>query len=80
MVAGWGNGKQGKRPGNVPTILCVDSPFVRGICTFGGSQYSCRSGPKETVNGRRGCLVYTVPLLQEEYDYKTMQATKNPKI
>ena len=66
VVAGWGNRthrplrcKQDKRPGGVPTILSVASSLVRGKCTSGGSQYSCRSGLKETVNGRRGCLGYT---------------------
>ena len=50
--------KQDERPGGAPTILSVASPLVRGKCTSGGRQYSCRSGPKETVNRGRGCLGY----------------------
>ena len=51
--------KQDKQLGGVPTILSVAPPLVWGKSTSGGSQYSCRSGPKETPNGRRGCLGYT---------------------
>ena len=66
VVAGWGNRtprplgcKQDKQTGAVPTILSVASPLVRGKCTSGGSQYSCRSVLQETANGMRGCLGYT---------------------
>ena len=31
-------------------------PWCRKNVSPGGSQYSCRIGPKETPNGRRGCL------------------------
>ena len=65
-MGGWGNRthrplgcKQNKQPGGVPMILSVASALVRGKCTSGRSQPSCRSGPKETPNGRRGCLRYT---------------------
>ena len=51
--------KQDKRPGGVLTILSVASPLVRGKCTSGGSQYSCRIGPlrlqqREAPRNRRG--------------------------
>ena len=66
MVAGWGKRthrplgcNQDKRPDAVGTILSVASPLMRGKCTSGGGQYSCRSGPKETSNGGRGWPGYT---------------------
>ena len=66
MVGGWGNRmhrplgcKQDKWPGGVLTILSVASPLVRGKCTSGGNQYSCRTGPlrpqqREAPPNRRG--------------------------
>ena len=43
-------------------------------------RYIAKPGLFQTLTGeRRVHVTTTVPLLQEEYDYKNMQATKIPK-